>query len=397
MPEAPGGRNLETILLSKNHPVLTSERRPDLIRLLDMIRERRTTFSTNKKIDSDVVELMKQVGVYRAMVAKRFGGEEWTPCQFLQLIEEISRADGSAGWIASFGISALYMAALPLTTLNEIYANGPDVVFAGGSFPSRTVERIPDGLKVAGRWTFASGCTGADLIGAAVIVENNKREKVSLIAAMPKSQVKIIETWEVSGLRGTGSFDIVVDDVIVPEDWAFVRGGKPSINEPLYSYPVMAISSHALSVVALGVARAALDELKAIAADRTSITGMPALTNRPYVQSELAKAEAALLSARSFFYDVTEETFEKLCAGELITQEMITRHRLAATNAARTGAQVAQTVYTISGTTGIYTDNRIGQALQDALIVPQHAFLSEATWQSLGAALLGMEPPEGSL
>jgi alkylation response protein AidB-like acyl-CoA dehydrogenase len=151
----------------------------------------------------------------------------------------------------------------------------------------------------------------------------------------------------------------------------------------------MALSSQALSIVGLGVARAAIDAFMEIASGRTSLVGGSSFANRPSAQAELAKAEAALRSARVFMYAQTEEAFAILSAGGEIDQETFVLLRLAATNAATVSADVAQRIYKISGTTGIYRDNPLGRALQDALVVAQHAFIADPTWQQWGSAMLG--------
>ncbi|WP_246775075.1 acyl-CoA dehydrogenase family protein [Bradyrhizobium diazoefficiens] len=118
--------------------------------LLAEIRARRSEFVTAQKIPDDIIHGFKRLGVYRAMVAKCFGGEERTPAAFCRMIERISAADGSAGWVASFGGAACYLAALPIETLGKIYANGPDVVYAGGLFPLQPARRSTDGFIVNG-------------------------------------------------------------------------------------------------------------------------------------------------------------------------------------------------------------------------------------------------------
>jgi alkylation response protein AidB-like acyl-CoA dehydrogenase len=365
--------------------------RPTLDDLLKEIRSRRDNFQVATKIDDHVVKMMREVGVYRAMVPKRFGGDQWEITRFFRMIEEIARADGSAGWVASFGIAGVYLTLLPLATLEELYANGPDIAFAGGNFPAQRVERVKGGLKISGRWPWGSGCSGADVIGVGIMAPGENGEDVPLLAIVRKSAVTIDERWNVNGLRGTGSYEVVCDNVVIPESWTFPRGGKPSIDEPLYRYPVMALSSQILSLVTLGVARSAIDELMAMASSRVSLAGGTSFANRPSVQSELAKAEASLRSARAFLYEQTEEACEILSAGNEIDQTKFVLLRLAATNAAHTSAEVAHRIYKISGTTGIYRDSVLGRALQDALVIPQHAFLADATWQQWGAALLGKE------
>jgi alkylation response protein AidB-like acyl-CoA dehydrogenase len=363
--------------------------------LLAAIRARREEFSENQQVSADIVEAMKAAGVYRAMVAKRFGGDEMAPADFLRLIETISEADGSAGWVASFGFSAVYLSALPLATLEAMYANGPDVVFAGGIYPPQKAVPVAGGLEVTGRWSWGSGSTGADVIGVGIKVEGGASGGLPLIAVMPAAKVTIARNWDVIGLKGTGSHDMVVDRVVVPEEWTFVRGGPSSLDTPLYRYPSMALASQVLAVVGLGVARGAIDTLVELAGGRTSITGAPTLADRPYVQADLAKAEAALRSARAFFYEITEQAYAMLVAGDDLDLRTRALLRLASTNAARVGADVAQAIYRLSGTTGIARTHLIARHMQDAMIVPQHAFLSDGTWQNAGRVLLGLESAPG--
>jgi indole-3-acetate monooxygenase len=364
--------------------------------LLTQARERRAEFGAQQQLSDDIVTLLKQAGVYRALVAKRFGGDEATPADFLRLIEKIAVADGSTGWVASFGFSAIYLSALPITALEKMYANGPDVIFAGGIFPPQPAVPMAGGVEVSGRWTWGSGCTGSDLIGVGIKIDDGaKNSGLPRIAVMPSGSVSIAPNWNVNGMKGTGSHDMVVDKVFVPDEWTFIRGGASSLDAPLYRYPSMALAAQVLAVVALGCARSAIDALVHRATTRVSITGAPVFADRAFVQTDLAKAEANLRSARAFFYDITEEAYVTLQAGDDLDRKTHMLIRLASSQAARTGCDVAQAIYRMAGTDGIFTADPIAQAMQDALIVPQHAFLSEGTWQSAGRVFLGLDNPPG--
>ena len=364
--------------------------------LLREVRVRRAEFGAQQQLSDDIVNLLKQAGVYRALVAKRFGGDEASPADFLRLIEKISTEDGSTGWVASFGFSAIYLSALPLPTLEKMYTNGPDVIFAGGIFPPQPAVPVAGGAEVSGRWTWGSGCTGADLIGVGIKVDDGAPTSgLPRIAVMPSASVTIAPNWDVNGMKGTGSHDMVADKVFVSDEWMFIRGGASSLDAPLYRYPSMALAAQVLAVVALGCARAAIDALVHRATTRLSITGAPVFADRAFVQTDLAKAEANLRSARAFFYDITEEAYATLQAGNDLDRKTHMLIRLASSQAARMGCDVAQSIYRMAGTDGIFTADPIAQAMQDALIVPQHAFLAEGTWQSAGRVFLGLDNPPG--
>ncbi|PWE77233.1 acyl-CoA dehydrogenase [Bradyrhizobium sp. SUTN9-2] len=356
--------------------------------LLVEIRARRNEFSRTQKIPKEIIDSFRRVGVYRAMAAKRFGGEERTPADFCRLVERISEADGSAGWVASFGDGARYLAALPDDTLRKVYANGPDVVLAGALFPLQPAKRCAKGLIVNGVWPFASGSPEADLIGVGITLEDDPSGDLPRVAVMPAEKVTIRPNWDVIGLQGTGSHDVVVSDVIVPEEWTLIRGGPPTLDGPLYCYPSVAFAAQAHAIVGIGIARSAIDEVIAMAATRASITGAPVMAERGYVQLEIAKAEAMLRSARSFFYDATEELWKEALKGE-VNLGTTTLMRLAATNAARQGAEVCRIASGLAGTEALYNASNLARAMCDSFVVAQHAALNEGTLQSAGRALLG--------
>ena len=293
--------------------------------VLSEIRDRRDEFEAKRHVPRDMIDQLKQLGVYRAHTPRCFGGNGSSPSEFLKLIEKISEADGSTGWVASFGSAALYLAALPRETLAKLYANGPDVAFAGGLFPVQPAEKVEGGWRVNGQWKFASGCKGADVLGVGIgIGEGGK----PLTAVLKPEEVEIVDNWEVIGMRGTGSHDLLVKDAFVTDEWTFIRGGEPSLEEPIYQYPSIAYAAQVLAVVNLGIARTAIDEVAQMAGARASITGAPKMAERAYLRISLAKAEATLRSARAFFYETTDAAWESIQRGDGVSPEQTSTLRL---------------------------------------------------------------------
>lgn len=366
--------------------------------LVDIKRRGRAgEFDRLGHIAPDVIESFKAVGVYRALVPRRFGGDERSPGEFCAMIEEIAKADGSAGWVASFGMSPVYLASLPLETIEQVYAGGPDVVFAGGIFPPQPADPVPGGFKVNGRWKYSSGCMGASLVGVGIAPKNGDKLDLPRFAVMPQSQVRIDRTWDTVGLLGTGSHDLVVEDVVVPEAWTFVRGGPANLDEPFFRYPSLSFATQVLSVVGLGVARAALDELRDMASGRISVTGAPAVADRPLAQVEIAKAEAALRAARCFFYEAIDDVWQLVLAGEPLPAEKVNLLRLSSTHAVRVAAEVARSAQMLSGMTGVYNSSPLARFVNDAQVVTQHAFMGDITYQNAGAIFFGKQPLPGYL
>lgn len=365
--------------------------------LLSDIRRRRQEFEQQRFISPDIIQRFKEIGVYRALVPTALGGEQKTAHEFCELIETISQADGSAGWVASFGMGVTYLAALPAATLAKVYADGPDVTFAGGIFPPQRAPKVDGGYEVSGRWSFSSGCMGADVIGVGIAPFEGDKGGLPRMAVMPRSQARIEMAWDVSGLAGTGSHDLVIDKVIVPEDWTFVRGSKSQRSEPMFRYPSLSFAAQVLTVVGLGIARAAIEELRGMATGRISVTGAPRLADRPQVQIEIARAEAQLRAARAFFYGAIDDAWATLEKGDEVTPEQTSLLRLSSTHAARTSAEVTRAIQMQAGMTGVYHSSPLSQQVRDVQVLTQHAFMGDITYQNAGAMLFGLPPLPGYL
>lgn len=356
--------------------------------VLAELAQRRVEFREQRYVPKDFIARLKEIGLYRAAAPATFGGEPLPPAEFLDRIERISVVDGSTGWVASFGSGLVYLAALPLETQAALYADGPDVVFAGGLFPVQPVTPTERGYLVNGRWKYASGCMGADILGVGIAGDSGKPR----VALLPPEQVEIVQEWDVVGMRGTGSFDLVVRDVEVAREWTFIRGGPPTVDEPLYRYPTISYASQVLAVVGAGVARAALNHAEEVGAGYAGVTGAPKLADRAYYRAEVATCEAALRSARAWFYELSHEVWATVVAGDPATDVQNAHLRLASAHLARTASDVVERLVGISGTAPINSDHPLQLLLGDALVPKQHAFLGPAMFDAAGAVLMGLPP-----
>ncbi|NDY93682.1 acyl-CoA dehydrogenase family protein [Ideonella livida] len=368
-----------------------------LTELMAEVRARRAEFTRLHQIAPDVVERFKALGIYRALVPTALGGDGLGPRTFCETIEAIASADGSAGWVASFGMGVTYLAALPPETLAQVYAHGPDVVFAGGIFPPQRAPKVEGGFEVSGRWAWSSGCTGADVIGVGIAPAEGEKTGLPRMAVLPRAKVKIERAWDVTGLVGTGSHDVVVDRVVVPEDWTFVRGSRSPRTEPMFRYPTLSFAAQVLSVVGLGIARGAIESLRDMAEGRVSVTGAPGLADRPQTQIELARAEAQLRAARAFFYEAIDAAWDSLLRGDEVSPEQTSLLRLSSTHAARVSAEVARAMQMQAGMTGVYHDCPLSQQVRDVEVLTQHAFMGDITFQNAGAMFFGRKPLPGYL
>ncbi|MGP5209573.1 acyl-CoA dehydrogenase family protein [Psychrobacter alimentarius] len=368
---------------------------PDLPALLDDIRQRANDFEAQRHLDQDIIERFKDLGVYRAFVPKRFGGDERSPTDFLRLIEAIAMADGSAAWVASFGMNPFYLGGLPLETIDKLWADTPDVVFAAAIFPVAPAKVVDDHYVMSGRWKFASGCMGASLIGVGIKPDTDGA--LPRIAVMPADQVTIDETWDMIGMRATGSHDVVVNDVNVPSEWTLIRGGKLNLTEPLFNYPSLSLAAQVLAVTTLGMAREALRIITAEAAGRKSVTGAPNIGEREYVQIAIGKAEAQMHASKAFFYEATDDAWATIIAGGTPSDEQINQLRLSTSHLTHTCADVVKTVYKLMGMTSAENSHAMTRIYRDASLVGQHAFMGEVTFRNAGAMAFGHKPYPGYL
>lgn len=364
--------------------------------VLAEIAARSDEFNRRLHVPRDMVARMKQVGIFRASTPRRFGGDALAPATFLRMLERIAIADGSAAWVAAFGSANTYLAALPLETQALIYAEGPDQVFAGGLYPVQPAQAIDGGWRVTGRWSFASGCKGADWIGVGIggipAGAGSADAGKPLTAVFPANDVEIVDNWNVVGMQGTGSHDLRLEGKDVAHAWTFVRGASALIDEPLYRYPAIAYQAAVHAVVNLGLARAALDRVAAMAGGNKTVTGAPRLADRNYFRIELAKAEAALRSARAFFFEAPEAAWDVLLRGDPVPVEQTNLLRLAATHAAHTAADVVQRAYRLAGIAAIQSSHPLQRMVRDSMVVTQHGALGESTYDGAGSIFTGVAP-----
>ncbi|MHA3791747.1 acyl-CoA dehydrogenase family protein [Sphingomonas sp. YL-JM2C] len=374
---------------------MTDMRLP-LSELLDRIAARRDEIDAGRHVPRDLVADMKRAGIFRASTPKLFGGDALPPADFLRMVEAIATVDGSAAWVAAFGSANTYLAALPVETQRIIYRDGPDQVFAGGLYPLQPARPAEGGWIVSGRWRFASGCMGADWIGVGIATGTAEGGvPVTRMAVAPAAEVEIVENWDVVGMQGTGSHDTRVTDKLYAEPWTCERGAASGIDEPLFRYPALSYQAQVHAVCNIGLARAALDILAGMAGGAKIMPGAAQLGDRGYFRTALARGEAEWRAARSFFYEMAEQAWDRLVAGDAPTIAEKTLLRLSATHAAHACAQVAQAAYRVAGIAAIHKSHRLQHIVRDTMVVTQHASLSEATFEDAGAILADREGKPG--
>jgi len=366
------------------------------------IAARAGEIETARRLPADLSGRMAEAGVYRTLLPASLGGLECDPGTALKVIETLAAADASAGWCAMIGATAALPAAyMDPAAAGEIFAE-PDCVAGGVFAPMGRAEEEGDAYRLSGRWRWASNSVNCTWLsgGAAVLAAGAPRTLPGGVPEQrmmffPADDAELIDTWHAAGLAGTGSGDMAVHHILVPRDRTVALGvDKPVAPGALYAFPVFGLLALGIAAVALGNAGAALDALVTLAGEKRPAGGRRTLAERGTVQAGLARADAAQGAARAYLYATVEEAWTTARAGDALGRDVRARLRLAATHAARTGADVARTAYDLAGGDAVFLASPLQRRFRDAHVATQHMMVAPPTWELAGRVRLGLEADE---
>jgi alkylation response protein AidB-like acyl-CoA dehydrogenase len=209
------------------------------------------------------------------------------------------------------------------------------------------------------------------------------------VVALGKEDLQILDTWHTLGLRGTGSQDAVAEEVFVPRARVFSLFDGPVLNRPLYRFPIFGFFALSIAAAALGNARAAVEDLVALAAGKVGLGSSRTLAERAPTQATVARAEASLRAARTLYYDAIEAAWQAAQGHEPVSVALRNDLRLAATHAVRTSAEVVRSMYDLGGGTTIYDVSPLQRRFRDAHTATAHFQVNEASFELPGRILLG--------
>ncbi|AXB43262.1 acyl-CoA dehydrogenase [Amycolatopsis albispora] len=344
------------------------------------------------RLTDDTARALLDAGIVRAGLPRELGGHEFSPCQLIETHERLSYHDAAAGWTMMAlqlvtGTTAAYLGAVAAADLFPDVAGGEYALLAGhGTRPGRAVV-VDGGYLVSGSWQFASGMSLATHIHSAIQVEGTGELRV---LAMPKSQVELVDNWDVLGLRATNSIDYHCTDVLVPETHTYAAATKePAHGGAVYRAGLVNLAAVGHTAWALGVGRRLLDELKLVAAARSGTRN--AAVDTAQFHAEYASAEAKLRAARAWAMQVWRGNEETLAAGELLSTEQDTLIRLALNHTTWTVSDIGQTVHRWAGTAAIRR-GPIDRFLRDLGTGTQHITSNPVVLQNCGTWLSGAQP-----
>ena len=377
--------------------------------LQPLIREHADAAQQNRRLSNEVVEALHDSGLFRMCLPKEFGGEEVDPWTTVETIEAISYADGSTGWNFMIGSETNGLAAGSMAKAHaeEIFGGNPRprIVFCGAAGPPGTAEQVDGGWKVNGQWGYVSGCHQCHwFFGTTIVMEDGKpmmmTETMPAIRMfmMPVADVEILDTWDVAGMRGSGSHDLLGKDVFVSDERAGSMLGMPTWHKsPIFSFPMSAKIGYNKVAVALGVARAALDSVAEIAKTKKAYGTPTPINELASTQIELAKAEAVLGSARAYVKDTIDSVWQLVQAGKVPTAEQVAPLRLACTHGGQAAIDAVELAVRLTNTTANRMDCPLERLQRDVRAVAGHFTIGTALYEPIGKSLLGMELPPMAL
>lgn len=336
-----------------------------------------------------VVAALHREGLYGMWVPKALGGAELAPVESLQVIEAVAQGDPSASWVLmaaalAIGTGAAYLGE---SAAQELFGNNRLAIIAGQGTRPGVATPVDGGYRLSGSWSFASGIKHATHIHTLGIIESTGEPRIFVV---PVTQARLIDNWDVLGLRGTGSIDYKMDSVFVPEAFThFVGTDKPLRGGSLYSIGIAGFAMICHSGWACGIGRRLLDEIASYVVTRGGRAGTQGTSET--FQEDYAKAEGAYRAGRALVYESWRDIQETLARGEALSVRQNTLIRLATTQITSAAHDATTFGYKAAGTTALRA-GIIQRLFRDMHAGTQHVVVSPAVYRALGRELSGLAP-----
>jgi indole-3-acetate monooxygenase len=352
-----------------------------------------------RRLPEAAVALMTGLGLFRILQPKRYGGLELSFTEALAVIEEVSAADGSCGWCLLKGSSSNQMAGYLDPAAAQAIWRRSDTVVAGNFNPTKgRAVRTAEGYRLSGRWDWGTGSTHSQwLIAGAMVFESNDataplmldggRGPVIKAFVVPRAAARLIDTWFSHGMRGTGSGDFELLDVVVPEHFAFDGlAAAPRIDSALYAVPYMAQAPLPHAALAIGIARGALEDLRELAGTKTPLMTQALLKDRETVQAAVGAAAAEIESARAHVHAVAARAWE--CTSHADAPPLAHTISLACTHATHRCVAAVDVLYGLAGGTAVFESSPIQRAFRDIHVAASHFLVNKDKYTAAGKQVL---------
>src|SRR5436190_3334003 len=349
-----------------------------------------------RRLTEPVVTALIENGMYRALLPKSIGGAEAPLVTFMQMQEEIAKADASTAWcLGQCSVCGMISAYIDTDAASEIF-NTAQGILAWGAI-NHDVRAEPGGYRANGRWDFASGVRQASWLGAHVRIteaDGTPRTKPDgspeiRTVLFPLASATLYDVWDVIGLRGTGTDSYSVDNLYIPDKFAALRDDPSAVREkgPLYKIPTHTVYSMGFAATSLGVARAQFDAAIELSRKKTP-QGLSAMRENSAVQGLIGRTEAKLRRARAYLFATASEVWDELVHGAALTEAHRIALRLAATSTIHQSTEIVDTAYHMAGATAVFRANGLERRLRDMHAINQQLQARDTHYEDIGKAIL---------
>ena len=372
--------------------------------LASRIAQETDRIDCERRLPPDVVGEMAERGLFRLLVPRSLGGAELSFSDFLQIVRTFARVDGSTAWcVNQNNVFATASVIIPEKIAGEIWGERRAVVANGP--PTSSVNAVPvdGGYRLSGTWNFSTGSGHANWLAALTPIKPVNPRQSGLaegenprVMLIPKSEATFLEdSWQVSGLRGTGSFSFQVDDLFVPSGRTYDLADPRREDGPLYVIPRTLLFASGDATVALSIARSSLLTAIGVSQTKNPLRTSNLLQDQSTAQRLIGEGEAILRSADAFLDQSVSSIWKSACENQAVSTEERIQLRLAATFAIRKAAEVVDITYNLCGSSAIFASNPIQRQFQDVRVITQHIQGRLTNYETAGQFYLGLEP-EGS-
>lgn len=360
-----------------------------------------------RRLAAPVVDAFHETGLFRMLQPESIGGSGLNAVEASPILEEVACADGSAGWNLAIGAgNSAFLALLEDQGALEALVKPPRALGAGSVNPmSLRLTVVPGGYCVAGTLRFASGIHQSTWLVAGGLVLDDGKPRLApdglpqiVGAFFPAREARILDTWNPTGMSGTGSHDAIVDDVFVASNYTFDFRSKGSRTfDALAELPTFSRLGATLAAVAIGIARRACEELMVIAQTKPAMMSLTPLRETARTQTDVARAHALVDAGRAHLEYVAGGIFARVADGATPTLAELARLRLSYLSATEHATQAVDLMRNAAGMTAVLSGSPLERCFRDIHALTQHLAISTAHYERVGKALLGLDIGSGQL
>jgi alkylation response protein AidB-like acyl-CoA dehydrogenase len=379
--------------------------------LRDWLLEEAPRIEAEKRIPEEIAQRLAEADLFRMTQPPRFGGLGCTPRQAWEAVFQIGAGCASCAWIIGLNAAnVLMLGKFSAEVQQEVFSgDAPPIIsmLTGGVGIGVTAERVPGGISLSGNWRYASGIDIASWAGLLVSLPAENGEEPELhVVLVPKTAFSIDHaSWNVIGMRGTGSKDISLKPTFVPEhrwlSWKQLQAGEKHStcpnDEPIYDYPLNSVFAMSILAPTLGVASAVAEEFCAVVKRRVSGVTQQRQRDDKIAQIAVAQGEATMAILRQNLLDDSDYILEILGRGRVPTLEERAAVRMRIAVSSRVALDAGQKMFSAMGGSLLPSNSRAERLFRDFHAMSSHLLLQpDSIGEAYGRLLLGLELPPGA-